>query len=576
MQALTSWLKSVKSFDWAGLGWQYLFFWYFSGITHLIILFTGTAGFVGTRSSIVMSIFWLIPALIFPHKTKFITALIGIGLLPFALLSLGYLYIYHQEFSQSVLFIVFESNATESSEYISNYFSIGIVLALLVYCLGAYILWRKIRPVYLSRPKALLASAFIFAGLFLSPFYVHIVAKGKTFTEAQEKLEARMEPAVPWQVVIGYVNYRRQLENMQALLAANAQIPPLKDFNDGLANTPATLVLVIGESTNRGRMSLYGYGRPTSPELEKIKDELYIFKDVVSPRPYTIEVLQQVLTFADQDHPDDYLTTPSIMNMMKQAGYKTFWITNQQTMTKRNTMLTTFSQQTDQQVYLNNNRSQDARQYDTVVIDPFKAALNDPAPRKFIVLHLLGTHMNYKYRYPDSYKKFTDRTGVPAWVQDGDQLDFYNSYDNAVLFNDNVVASIINTYKSSNPNGFLVYFSDHGEEVFDTQGLNFKGRLESDPWPSMYTVPFLVWASDSFKQKWDAKLKASLDRPYGTTNFIYTWSDLAELSYQGFDASKSLVNPDFKPFKRLIGDPYGRKYLFDFEDVKKKSKTTGQ
>ncbi|MFO6427989.1 hypothetical protein ACLBOM_34695 [Escherichia coli] len=30
------------------------------------------------------------------------------------------------------------------------------------------------------------------------------------------------------------------------------------------------------------------------------------------------------------------------MNMMKQAGYKTFWITNQQTMTARNTMLTVF------------------------------------------------------------------------------------------------------------------------------------------------------------------------------------------------------------------------------------------
>lgn len=97
--------------------------------------------------------------------------------------------------------------------------------------------------------------------------------------------------------------------------------------------------------------------------------------------------------------------------MMKQAGYKTFWITNQQTMTKRNTMLTTFSEQADEQVYLNNNRNQNAAQYDGDVIEPFNKALTDPAQRKLIVVHLLGTHMSYQYRYPPSFDKFQDRQG---------------------------------------------------------------------------------------------------------------------------------------------------------------------
>ena len=44
-----------------------------------------------------------------------------------------------------------------------------------------------------------------------------------------------------------------------------------------------------------------------------------------------------MLTFADEENPDLYLSTPSLVSMMKQAGYKTFCITNQQTMTKRNT-----------------------------------------------------------------------------------------------------------------------------------------------------------------------------------------------------------------------------------------------
>lgn len=145
---------------------------------------------------------------------------------------------------------------------------------------------------------------------------------------------------------------------------------------------------MIGESTQRGRMSLYGYPRETTPELDalhKTDPGLTVFNNVVTSRPYTIEILQQALTFADEKNPDWYLTKPSLMNMMKQAGYKTFWITNQQTMTARNTMLTVFSKQTDKQFYMNQQRTQSAREYDSNVLAPFKAVLADPAPKNSLL-----------------------------------------------------------------------------------------------------------------------------------------------------------------------------------------------
>ncbi len=292
---------------------------------------------------------------------------------------------------------------------------------------------------------------------------------------------------------------------------------------------------------------------------------------MIGPRPYTIENLQQALTFADQQNPDLYLTEPSMMNIMKQAGYKTYWITNQQTMTKRNTMLTTFSQLTDEQYYLNNNRSQDARQYDSSVFVPFQEVLKQPASRKFIIVHLLSTHMNYKYRYPQEYAKFTDRQGVPPWVTDGSQLSLYNSYDNAVLFNDFVVSKLIKDFAATDPNGFLVYFSDHGEEVYDTPGLNFHGRAEASPLTTMYTIPFLIWTSPKWKETRPQDFRAALDRPYSTTDFIYTWIDLARLHFDKFDPTKSLVNKDFKDYPRYIGDPYAEKGLVDFNLVIEKA-----
>ncbi|MBU6960306.1 phosphoethanolamine transferase CptA [Pseudomonas sp. CVAP len=41
---------------------------------------------------------------------------------------------------------------------------------------------------------------------------------------------------------------------MQGMLDNASQILPLHNLKDALANQPATLVLVIGESTNRQRM----------------------------------------------------------------------------------------------------------------------------------------------------------------------------------------------------------------------------------------------------------------------------------------------------------------------------------
>ncbi|ETJ37395.1 Phosphoethanolamine transferase CptA, partial [human gut metagenome] len=90
-----------------------------------------------------------------------------------------------------------------------------------------------------------------------------------------------------------------------------------------------------------------------------------------------------------------------------------------------------------------------------------------PAPKKLIIVHLLGTHIKYKYRYPENQGKFDGNTDhVPPGLS-AEELESYNDYDNANLYNDHVVASLIKDFKAADPNGFLVYFSDHGEEVYD-------------------------------------------------------------------------------------------------------------
>lgn len=570
-----TWFKrsdsSAKGFDWAGFLWLFLFFWYFSGITQLLIQLTGTSGFTGFRQAFVMSAIWLAPMLLFPRHTRVMAAVIGVVLWACSMASLGYFFIYQQEFSQSVIFIMFESNVSEAGEYMTQYFAWWMVPAFLAHTAVGYFLWTRLRPVYLPRAKALVAATAILVGVIGYPLVKQTLRTG-SFAEGFEKFETRIEPAVPWQMAVAYHRYLDTLANMQQMLHSASNVAPLHNFKDAAAHQPATLVLVIGESTNRQRMSLYGYPRSTTPELDKLKDQLTVFDNVITPRPYTIEALQQVLTFADEENPELYLSTPSLVAMMKQAGYKTFWITNQQTMTKRNTMLTTFSEQADEQVYLNNNRNQNAAQYDGDVIEPFNKALADAAPRKLIVVHLLGTHMSYQYRYPSTFDKFKDRNGVPAGVRD-DQLPTYNSYDNAVLYNDFVVSSLIKDYAKSDPNGFLVYLSDHGEDVFDSPGHGTLGRNENKPTAPMYTIPFIAWASPKWRETHDWNFAGDLGRPYSSSHLIHTWADLAGLSFDELDRSKSVVSDSFKPRPLLIGNPYERQQrpLIDFSLIKPKA-----
>lgn len=562
---------SGKRFDWAALGWAYLFFWYFTGFTHFLIKVTDAAGFTGFRQALLMSFLWLIPLLAFPKHTRWISAVIGLVLWLTSLVGLGYFLIYGQEFSQSVIFIMFESNLAESSEYLEQYFAWWMPLVFVSYSLVGWVLWRKVRPIRMPVPARVGISVFIFLALLVYPA-VSVHFKGKDWQWSVQHLINRMEPAVPWQLAFGYLNYRTQLANMERLLAINAAVPPLKNLKDDQGNQPSTIVLVIGESTNRARMSLYGYSRPTTPNLDAMRSQLDVFENVITPRPYTIEALEQILTFADQLHPDLYLSTPSALNMMKQAGYKTFWVTNQQTMTRRNTMLTMFSQQADEQVYLNHNRNQNARQYDDDVLAPFNGMLKDPAPRKFIVVHLLGTHMGYHYRYPEEYDRFTTNEGVPPWVT-GSDVKMYNTYDNAVLFNDHVVSTLIKDFSATDPNGFLVYFSDHGENVFDAPEDHVPGRNEASPTPPMYTVPFMIWRSPKWQASHPRQFQDALSRLYSNSDFIHTLADLGGLNFDELDRTKSLISPTFESRPVLIGDPTKPHSLLEFTKISSKINT---
>ncbi len=215
---------SAIGFDWAGLLWLFLFFWYFSGITQLLIQLTGTSGFTGFRQAFVMSAIWLAPMLLFPKQTRVMAAVIGVVLWACSMASLGYFFIYQQEFSQSVIFIMFESNISEAGEYMTQYFAWWMVAAFLAHTLFAYFLWTRLRPVVLPRWQALVAATAIVIAVVGYPL-VKQTARTGSFAEGFDKFETRIEPAVPWQMAVAYHRYLETLAGMQDMLHSASKIP---------------------------------------------------------------------------------------------------------------------------------------------------------------------------------------------------------------------------------------------------------------------------------------------------------------------------------------------------------------
>lgn len=551
--------------------WAYVFVAFFSLCYQLPIYVTGMSGFAGLREVFLISFAWVIPIFLMPRHSRKWLAIAGIIMWPAALVSLFYFIIYGQEFSQSAIFIAFESNVAEGSEFILSYWKWWFALLLVAFIALPFWMWKQSRPLEMARNHRF-AYATVFALISFWPFIgTALFESGKTVDNAFEHQLSRMEPTSPWNLVVGFHKYQQQMADMAQLLEQNQKLQPLENLAPTAGSLPDTVVLVIGESTNRQRMSLYGYERPTTPNLDALnaEGELLVFNDVVTPRPYTIEALQQILSFADSKHPEKFFTQPTLINMMKQAGYDITWITNQQTQTRRNTMLTTFSQMADHQVYLNNNREQNASQYDSAVLEPFTQALDSNAGKKLIVVHLLGTHRAYKYRYPEEFAQFAGKTDVPSWIT-SDLLDEYNSYDDAILYNDMVVSSLINDTRAHGDNSLLVYFSDHGEEVYDNPNELFTGRNEGDPSSAMYTVPFMVWASPEFRRQRDiSSWEAAEDRPYSNAYFIYTFADMVGLNFDGMDYSASLISNGFKEHPRWIGDPLNPGSLKDYSSIER-------
>ena len=346
--------------------------------------------------------------------------------------------------------------------------------------------------------------------------------------------------------------YLAELDQRSAAFRFGAR----KDTAD---TTPEIVVMVLGESSRADRWSMNGYHRPTNPLLSR-QANLVNLPDVITSVSATRLSVPVIISRkpATQSLKDGFIEK-SFLTAFKEAGFKTFWLSNQISFGKFDTPVSVFAREADVVQFLNLGGFTNTSNHDAILLDPLRIAMDDPSPKKLIVLHTLGSHWNYSHRYPKEFDKWKPSLfGVdrPAYTNLAIKPQLNNSYDSSILYTDWFLSTVIDALKGSGQLSSMLYVADHGQTLYDNAcTLAFHGHNTKYE----FHVPAFVWYSDEYAGRYPDKvqqLREHRNARLSTENMFHTLLDLGNVRYPGERLEWSFVNPGFKLHKRYV-DSYG-------------------
>ncbi|RMG31862.1 MAG: DUF1705 domain-containing protein [Gammaproteobacteria bacterium] len=467
-------------------------------------------------------------------------------LLPF---ELYYLAEYHRPSDGTLLGVIAESNVREALEYLGTGTLLGLVTAGLLLA-GLAWRWTAQAPVLPARHRMvrLLRAASLVPLVSLANLeygWSRMVEQHfdpprarqdrrlltPPGTPTEHLLQASYPAGVPLRL-LAYVRERRRL----AAVAESLHHRDLHVRRTAPVKAPETYVLVIGESAVADHWQLNGYDRPTNPELSRLPRRVSL-ANLMSPWAATRLAVPVMLTGTQGPDGRAPLDQPSVIDLFRQAGFRTAWLSNQPPLGPHESLIAVHAWAADRVLFLNPTHAFTRAPYDGVLLPAFRRFLADPAPRKFLVVHLMGSHLDYGYRYPPAFDRF-GQTRIDA-------------YDDSILYTDHVLAALIRALDARpGLRSALLYASDHGETLPE-HGCHLEGHgfgTESD-----YRPAGLIWFSARLQRERPAawrRLQARRQAPFTTRGVMHTLADLAELRYDGFDPRESWVNPGWRPHRR--------------------------
>ena len=346
----------------------------------------------------------------------------------------------------------------------------------------------------------------------------------------------------------GFVQFSKSSAEALEILEANRQ-PILHN-----GSSIPYVVLVLGESTDRNKMSLYGYHLDTTPHLcqRMAQGELMRFDDTISGAVYTAEAMRQIFSFAEKGDTQRWYEHGCLLDIMHDAGYHTAWLSNQFPVDRNGNMDEVLSRRADEVAFVAGPGGlNDKNSYDEHLLPLLDTSLaQNTAAKQFYVVHLIGAHNQYNLRYPQSAVKFAadDEQAETAY-----RRQLKADYDNAIAYNDKIMEEIFQRF--TDKDAIVIYLSDHGEEV--CEGSDFAGHsMENSANRHMVEIPMMVWTSPCFRENHPdlvTRIAGSTQQPFRSDDLIHAILDLVDIAVADYDPQKSLWNPAYMPKERIFG-----------------------
>lgn len=310
--------------------------------------------------------------------------------------------------------------------------------------------------------------------------------------------------------------------------------PTYPDLHYSKDVLPENIIIILGESHAPGHSSIYGYEKPTNPRLEERRDSgnLIVFNNVLSPATNTSNSFKYILNtkLLNADDKTPWYKTTHLIEVLKKAGYETYWFSNQARSGLFNNLASAPADLCDEAIFI--REFWNDKKYDGEL-----AALpvEESGKNKAIFFHLMGQHVLFNERYPEGFGKFTPSDYLS--LQDMRQKEIMAAYDNATLYNDLVIDSIIGKYEDKD--AVIFYFSDHGLDIYETD-QEYCGHALSTPESEKIgrEIPFIVYMSPKFCEKRPEisnRIRNNTCRSYVTDKFIYSVMDVAGVSFRNSD-----------------------------------------
>ena len=257
---------------------------------------------------------------------------------------------------------------------------------------------------------------------------------------------------------------------------------------------PRLLLVVLGETARAQNWGLNGGARQTTPELAQ--KPVINFPDMHSCGTSTeVSVPCMFSPWGRGDYDEKKIRAhQSLLHVLDHAGIGVLWRDNQSGCKGvcEGLPLQSLADATTPGLCAN------VRCLDEILLQDLPQQARAKPGDRVIVLHQLGNHgPAYFERYPPRFRRFTptcDTVDLGRCTRE----QIANSYDNALLYTDHVLAQAIGTLQGMEDyDTAMIYVSDHGESLGE-KGLFLHGIPYAIAPEEQTHVPMTMWFSPSF------------------------------------------------------------------------------